>query len=279
METVELPSALVYAHADGRPLDENKILALTESVREIGLLSPIIVRRAQRIRNGQKADAYEILAGHHRYEACAVRLKWEHIPCVIKDTTDLLAELVMIDENLCRAELTPAQAAFQTARRKEVYEALHPETKALVFKGNQHTGEVTAKFAATSFAAQTARTTGRAERTVRLDAARGEALGPSIKRIVNTSLDKGIELDALAKLPTEERENLMARAERGERVSAQSKSVKKTPAPLSDAETEEQWLAAIMRIWNRGSQEWRERFLTAVDQPVMDRRRDHAPGR
>ena len=53
------------------------------------------------------------------------------------------------------------------ARRKEIYEALHPETKATYaggsFKGNQHK-EVAAKNAATSFTATTAKATGKAER-------------------------------------------------------------------------------------------------------------------
>ena len=34
----------------------------------------------------------------------------------------------MIDENLCRAELSPAQEALHISRRKELYEIQHPET-------------------------------------------------------------------------------------------------------------------------------------------------------
>lgn len=34
----------------------------------------------------------------------------------------------MIDENLCRAEMSPAKRASQTARRKAIYIELHPET-------------------------------------------------------------------------------------------------------------------------------------------------------
>lgn len=38
----------------------------------------------------------------------------------------LLAE---IDENLIRSELSPAERALHTSRRKELYDAVHPETK------------------------------------------------------------------------------------------------------------------------------------------------------
>ena len=51
------------------------------------------------------------------------------------------------------------------------------------------------------FTAATADATGKAERTVRLAAARGEALGDDLGAVTGTSLDKGVELDALAKPP------------------------------------------------------------------------------
>lgn len=61
-------------------------------------------------------------------------------------------------------------------RRKEIYEALHPEAKN---GANQYTrvGEICQP----SFAADAAAKTGRAERTIRQDAARGEALGEDLK--------------------------------------------------------------------------------------------------
>ena len=216
METTDLPVSHIYPHCEARPLDGQKVQALAESIREVGLLNPIIVRKSMKVRNGAKAEAWEIIAGHHRYEACAVYLKWEHVPCVVRDTTDLLAELMMIDENLCRAELTPAQAAYQVSRRKEIYEALHPEAK----WGGDRKSDQTDKLSTRSFAADAAAQTGRDERSIRRDAARGEALGEDLKRIANTSLDKGVEIDALIKLDPEQREEAIMRAERKEKVSA-----------------------------------------------------------
>ena len=51
------------------------------------------------------------------------------------------------------------------------------------------------------FTAATAKATGKAERTVRAAAARGEALGDDLLDIAGTSLDKGVELDALVSMP------------------------------------------------------------------------------
>lgn len=119
----------------------------------------------------------------------------------------------MIDENLCRAELSPTEAAYQTSRRKEIYEALHPETKHGA-AGAAGRWDAVANYATASFTADAAAKTGRAERTIRQDAARGEALGEALKDIAGTSLDKGVELDALAQMDPQDREEIVSRAVR-----------------------------------------------------------------
>lgn len=66
---------------------------------------------------------------------------------------------------------------------KQIYEALHSETKAESFKGNQHTGNLGADNL--SFANAASEDTGKDERTVRRAAARGEALGEDLEAIVS----------------------------------------------------------------------------------------------
>lgn len=51
---------------------------------------------------------------------------------------------------------------------------------------------------------------------MRRDAARGEALGEALKDIAGTPLDKGVELDALAKLDPEQRAEVIDKVKRGE---------------------------------------------------------------
>lgn len=74
---------------------------------------------------------------------------------------------------------------------------MHPETKAEAFKGNQH-----AKVASdnSSFASATSYATEKNKRTVEHAAACGEALGDDLNDVAGTSLDKGVELDALAQV-------------------------------------------------------------------------------
>jgi hypothetical protein len=109
----------------------------------------------------------------------------------------IIAELAEIGENLVRSPLTPAQEASAIFRRKAIYEELHPETK---HGGNS--GGPFAQFAHTeaeSFPKSTAAVTGKHRATIDRASARGEALGDDLAAIAGTSLDKGVELDAMAK--------------------------------------------------------------------------------
>jgi len=74
------------------------------------------------------------------------------------------------------AELSPADRARQTARRKAIYLELHPETAEYVagaHGSNSAQGNAAAKLAP-AFSADTAKATGQSERTVQRDAERGE---------------------------------------------------------------------------------------------------------
>lgn len=71
-----------------------------------------------------------------------------------------------------------------------------------------------------AFAASTAVLTGESVRTIQRHIARAEALGDDLDKVIGTSLDKGVEMDALIKLPVHERKALIDRAVSGEKVSA-----------------------------------------------------------
>ncbi|MGR7993869.1 ParB/RepB/Spo0J family partition protein [Xanthobacter sp. ZOL 2024] len=213
-EVIDLPIAEIYPHVESRPVDQKKVEAIAASVESIGLLNPIIVRRAMKMRMGREIEAWEILAGNHRYEACSTVLQWDTIPCVVRNDDDLRAELVMIDENLCRAELSPAQKSYQVARRKEIYEALHPEARhgvaGAIGRWNADDN------LSSAFSDATAQATGLNKRTIQRDAARGEALGETLKDIAGTSLDKGVELDALVRLDPDKRADAISKVKSGE---------------------------------------------------------------
>ena len=87
-----------------RVLDDEKMQETVESVREHGIICPLIVRP-------RKEDGYEIIAGHRRKRACEL-LGLTTIPCFIRDLTDEEATIAMVDSNIQREELLFSEKAY-----------------------------------------------------------------------------------------------------------------------------------------------------------------------
>lgn len=77
---------------------------LAESIKENGLLEPIIVRSFS-------AGTYEIISGHRRVEVCK-ELGIKTVPSIIRDMTKDEAVIAMVDSNLQREHLLPSEKAF-----------------------------------------------------------------------------------------------------------------------------------------------------------------------
>jgi hypothetical protein len=202
-----------------RELSELTVESLMHSIERLGLLQPIIVMQAK-INRGVLCDGWRIVAGHHRFEACR-RLGMSEIDATVMPNVSYLeTELIEIDENLCRAELTAAQRAAAIKRRKQIWEALNPETGGTNCPTSLADGRKAGPQHLQQFAADTANTTGESKRDINRHLARADALGDDLQAVSGTSLDKGVELDALKTLPANERQALIARARKGEAVSA-----------------------------------------------------------
>jgi N6-adenosine-specific RNA methylase IME4 len=149
----------------------------------------------------------------------------------------LLAE---IDENLIRGELTDAERARHRAERKRLYEVLYPQTKHGGAPGKAGGGKEAkvVNVGEPRFTAVAALQTNESERTVQRDITRAKRI-PQLADLVGTSLDDGVELDALAKLPAEKQSELIARAKAGDKVTAKHavKAIRRTQraAELADA--------------------------------------------
>lgn len=183
-----------------RELSEATVTALVNSIGDVGLLNPITVYPRKLFRGGNHVDGYGLVAGLHRKTACE-RLGLVEIEANVLDLTDLQCQIAECDENLCAPQLSPSDRARFTKRRKEAYEALHPETR----HGGDRKSDQVAKFATRSFAADQAANTGASERTVRLDAARGKDIDDTaLSAIKGTPLDTGKFLDTLKAVPKDE---------------------------------------------------------------------------
>ena len=171
-----------------------QVRELAQSISELGLLNPITIDRDN-----------ILIAGLHRLEA-AKSLQWTEIECTVSRLEGLRAELAEIDENFVRNRLSPLDHGELLLRRKEIYETLHPETKATYdggrFRGNQHKGEVTAESAATStlaksFTQDAADKLGLAPRTIREQVQAAKNLTPEAKQIIRETDTKLTQKNAL----------------------------------------------------------------------------------
>lgn len=220
MDIERIPLRTLKASGQPRPLITEAVDKLAASIREVGLIQPISVRCVPVMDGGVAVDGYQIVSGHHRV-AAARALGWTEIDAIIVDAGEhLQAELIEIDENLCRAELTASQRAQAIRRRKQIWEALHPAGIQVAKVGSPEIGYGKPPAQEHGFATSTASVSGESKTAINRHLARAEAIGDDLERVTGTSLDKGVELDALAKLPEPERKDLIARAEAGEEVSA-----------------------------------------------------------
>lgn len=261
----DLPTDQITRRADARAVNSDTVSGLVDSIGAVGLINPIRVR--------QFGEGWEVIAGVHRLEACKA-LGLAEVSCDVVTDDDLHAELAMIDENLCRAELSPSDRARQTARRKAIYLELHPETENGV---NQHSSLRQVGEPSQRFTADTAKVSGQSERVVQRDAERGQKILPEVLDMIRgTKLDTGTYMDKLKSMPgsdqfkAAQRDLLHLRHQ--ERVAMQARTkIKVADAPLNDEAAQERQVAALMSAWNKATAGARQEFLDRIDTPVMDR--------
>ena len=88
-----------------RSFDEGRLAELTASVREQGILQPILVRPS-----AGKPGKYEIVAGERRYRA-AIQAELKHIPAIVKPLEDKTTLEIALIENIQRQDLNPLEEA------------------------------------------------------------------------------------------------------------------------------------------------------------------------
>lgn len=154
-----------------RELDADHVRELADSIRELGLLNPITVDKE-----------HTLIAGLHRLEAVKL-LDWPEVECTVSSLEGLRAEMAEIDENLVRHDLGYIEEGEQLARRKEIYETLHPETRQGMRNGQTSKTATVSVLEAKPFAEDTAEKIGVAARTVRSKIQVAKNLTPEVKQI------------------------------------------------------------------------------------------------
>lgn len=241
------------------------VSGLAASMGQLGLLQPIHV-----------TDDYRLIAGYHRLVA-ARTLKWDAIDAYVFTGSALDAELIQIDENLQRVDLTVAERAEHLARRKAIYVAQHPETR------NGATGRGRPRDSLTEsakrFTKDAAAKTGRGEQTIREEVSIGERLTPATMEAVKDSAiadHKGALAD-LAALPAETQESLVAKIAEDKATAKQLRSEIRKATPKAK-QTRTKTVDAMLRLALRQFDRWAKKWQ-ALDElsPIIDARKRVGP--
>ncbi len=101
--------------------DEEDMAELVHSIREIGVLQPVVVRPSP-----NQPDRYELIMGERRWRA-STQAGLGVVPAIIRDTAenDLLRDALL--ENLHRSQLNPLEEAAAYAQLLEDFECTHEE--------------------------------------------------------------------------------------------------------------------------------------------------------
>lgn len=103
-QEIELGRIHSFPNHPFKVLDDEKMETLVESIRENGILNPVIVRPDQ---NGD----YEMISGHRRLHAAGI-VGLKKVPAIVKEMSDDEAIIKMVDANIQREEILPSERAF-----------------------------------------------------------------------------------------------------------------------------------------------------------------------
>jgi ParB family chromosome partitioning protein len=112
--------------------DDGELNELVDSIREIGVLQPILVRKI-----AGADDSYEIVAGERRWRA-AQRAHLHHVPVVIKDLDDTQSLKIALVENIQREDLSAIEEADGYSRLMEEFNLTQEDVARAVGKSRSH---------------------------------------------------------------------------------------------------------------------------------------------
>ncbi|MDP6874829.1 MAG: ParB/RepB/Spo0J family partition protein [Alphaproteobacteria bacterium] len=112
--------------------DPEELDALTQSIRENGILMPILVRRVD-----EDSGNFEIVAGERRWRAAQAAQLYE-VPIIVKELNDNQALEVALIENVQRQDLTPLEEAEGYHRLMEEFNNTQEDLAQTVGKSRSH---------------------------------------------------------------------------------------------------------------------------------------------
>jgi len=116
--TLDVEEITPLRYQPRRDFDAEKIAELSASIKEKGIIQPLIVRESE--------DGYELIAGERRLRA-AIKAGLKQVPVVIKDVSDSEALQIALIENIQREDLNPIEEAMVYQRLINEFELTQDE--------------------------------------------------------------------------------------------------------------------------------------------------------
>ena len=113
LRQIDLDQLVAGRYQPRQRIDENYLAELAQSIRQLGVIEPLVAR--------PMADGrYEILAGHMRWRA-AQHAGLRQVPVLVRDADDRTAAAIALVENLLRRDLNPIEEARALQRLREEF--------------------------------------------------------------------------------------------------------------------------------------------------------------
>ena len=129
-----LPVDFIIANRNNprRDFDPDQLEELTQSIREKGVMQPLLVRPS-----GDDPDIYELIAGERRWRA-AQRAGLHEVPVIIRDVSDKEALELAIIENVQRSDLNPIEEAQGYNQLMEQFGYTQQDLAQVIGKSRSH---------------------------------------------------------------------------------------------------------------------------------------------
>ena len=101
-------------------MDRGQLLELAMSIKEYGILQPLVVTKVRKENDRGQEIQYELVAGHRRLEAAKIA-GLPHVPVVVRETTDQQKLELALIENIQRSDLNPIEKATAFKRLHEEF--------------------------------------------------------------------------------------------------------------------------------------------------------------
>lgn len=134
----DIPLGLLHSgtYQPRREFSEESLMQLRDTIEQLGVLEPLIVRPSQ-----QHTGQYEIIAGERRFRA-ATLAGLASVPCMVASFSNEKAAQAALIENTCREELNPIDKAHAMQRFVIEFNYTHEEIGALLGIGRSNVSNI-----------------------------------------------------------------------------------------------------------------------------------------